>query len=257
MTYRMNAKSLLAGLGLALAIQIGAPVYATPESTTNGVYGGYVGSSAWFTEMRRSVTRVPGGHQQWRDAIERGLKAGTLAEVMLEVRFPQGNPFPKGEPPDLRVIGPKGDIGAFPFRYKVTNQSAIYYLILQKGQTYTLQFVYYFGQSEDIARLHVPAGGQSRLKATINYIPSSQDEETPRTKPGNGGTAPSSDTASRGPSIGPGYVRPGTNPSANPDTKQKENDKTRKETRQPEKPSDSGGYVSPSIGPGYVRPGSG
>jgi hypothetical protein len=256
MLYRINLKPILIGLGLALAIPMGAPANSAPESSTNGIYGGYLGSSAWFTEMRRSVTRSASGHQQWRDAIERGLKDGTLAEIMLEIRFPHGNPFPKGEPPDLRVIGPKGDIGAYPFRYKVSNQSAIYYLILQKGQTYTIQFVYYFGQSEDIARLHVRLGGQARRIATMNYIPPSHNKATPHTRPTGSPPSPTTDSSSRGPSIGPGYVRPGTQPSTTPD-KNRKDERGQQELSPSERPSGAGsGYVSPSVGPGYTRPGS-
>jgi hypothetical protein len=95
MLYRINLKPILIGLGLALAIPMGAPANSAPESSTNGIYGGYLGSSAWFTEMRRSVTRSASGHQQWRDAIERGLKDGTLAEICWKFDFPMGIHFLK------------------------------------------------------------------------------------------------------------------------------------------------------------------
>src|SRR5437016_8504399 len=67
---------------------------AAPDSTTNGVYGGYLASSAWFKTMRSSqATGSAGAHHAWQKEIEDGIASGKLVEVMVEVKFPNGNPF--------------------------------------------------------------------------------------------------------------------------------------------------------------------
>jgi hypothetical protein len=172
-----------------LALMSLAPAACDQLSGTNGPYGGYVGSDAWFGAMRGSAFRTC-SNASWRSEIERGLKSGQLSEVLIRINFPGGNPFPKQQLPDLQVVGPKGDIGAWPYAKDKTSACAHYYLILTKGVPYTLRWSYYFGQKEEIARIIVKPGGAGRCHATIDYTAPRSGEERNAARTDDGRVSP-------------------------------------------------------------------
>ena len=136
------------------------------QSASNGIRGGYVGSSRWFAEMRasaanramlqtlagpgRATRMVPPGYVEF---------AGLLA-------FPQGNPFPGGRLPDLRIrcANPQVDpVERAPF----LDRSGGFYTVLKRGQTYVFSWMYYFGSKEAFLRLQVPADAPSPWRKVL------------------------------------------------------------------------------------------
>src|SRR5947209_7211216 len=95
-------------LGRAVAVTalgVLAPLALAAQSSTNGIGGGYVGSSAWFGSMQRSaenmaMLRTLGGGAAGRvkDPVPPGY-----SEIAGQLVFPKGNPFPKGVVPELQI----------------------------------------------------------------------------------------------------------------------------------------------------------
>ncbi len=191
-------------------------------SASNGIYGGYVASSAWFDEMRKGAFSTS-SNASWREANDKGLASGELSEVMLEVNFPGGNPFPRGRLPQLNIIGPDGkDIGAWPYAKSGTQSSAVFYLILKKGLKYRLQWFYPFGQKEFFGDMNIPTNSDSRQTYKINYTGGSASSD----KKGGSSVTPRTGPEYSAPTTGPGYIPPNTGP----------------------------GYIPPTTGPGYIPP---
>src|ERR1051326_6462322 len=77
--------------------------HAYSQNGTNGIYGGYVGSDRWFTEMRQS----PANQAMLRNIA--GVRSAQqlpadYVEFAGQIVFPHGkNPFPRGRFPDLRI----------------------------------------------------------------------------------------------------------------------------------------------------------
>jgi|GEM_PF-4892516 len=136
-------KKMLLGVGLLVAI-CGS---AAGQSSSNGVYGGYVASSAWFHTMRQSAENM---------AMLRQLGGGTpmqpvppdYVEVAGEFQFPQGNPFPGKRLPDLRIQCSPLSADSVERAPHITQNGneATFYTVLRKGYAYTFQWMYYFGR---------------------------------------------------------------------------------------------------------------
>ncbi len=130
------------------------------QSASNGIGGGYVGSSRWFAEMRasaanRAMLQTLAGPGRGTRAVPPGYVefAGLLA-------FPQGNPFPGGRLPDLRIrcANPQADpVERAPF----LDRSGGFYTVLKRGQTYVFSWMYYFGSKEAFLSLRVPPDAPS------------------------------------------------------------------------------------------------
>jgi len=166
-----NILGFRAGLAslLVFASLTASPVRAG-ESATNGVYGGYVGSDRWFSEMRRSAANQAMMQQLARTRDYRRLPAGYV-EGAGRIVFPKGNPFPKKQLPDLRIRcrNQKADpVERAPF----IDRQGGFYTVLKKGQTYDFYWMYYFGSREQFASLAIKPGAPRQCRFTIEYRPS-------------------------------------------------------------------------------------
>jgi len=120
------------------------------------------------------TARLPGfdDHASFEAARQEALRSGKSAEVALAVTFPGGNPFPKGRLPNLNVTGPDGNgRGAFPYASKTDTNQAAYYLLLHKGASYTVQWMFSFGGKEIFGHFVVPTDAPERLVVTMPYRP--------------------------------------------------------------------------------------
>ncbi|MBZ5727045.1 MAG: hypothetical protein LAP87_18860 [Acidobacteriia bacterium] len=153
------------------------PLFAQ-SSGSNGVYGGYVGSSRWFDSMRQSAANIallkslggPGGRNPW--------PAG-YAEAVGIVTFPRGNPFPKGRLPDLRIVcaNPGEDsVPRAPFLAQTGEGPASFYTVLKRGRTYHFYWMYYFGGKERFATWTVPTNGSPQLRLVVSVGPKGAGE---------------------------------------------------------------------------------
>jgi len=152
-------------LGAALAI----PSAASAQSGSNGVYGGYVGSSAWFASMRTSaqnqaMLRQLGGSPSG----DRVPVPPDYVEVAGQFTFPAGNPFPGGRVADLRIkCGNQAvdNVTRSPFLSK--GDTPTYYTVLKKGQLYHFYWMAYFGGLQEFAAFQVPADASAQLPLVI------------------------------------------------------------------------------------------
>ena len=148
-----------------LSLVITGVVGAAAQSGSNGVYGGYVGSSRWFSSMRQSAQNM---------AMRQQLGGGTrtqpvppdYVEVAGEFTFPQGNPFPNGRLPDLRIKcdQPGADSVERAPSILRDDRQVVFYTVLRKGYSYSFQWMYYFGSKETFAAWSVP--GDSPMQVT-------------------------------------------------------------------------------------------
>ncbi|HEV2493437.1 MAG TPA: hypothetical protein VG204_10265 [Terriglobia bacterium] len=187
-------KRMLLYVGLVIAV-CGS---VAGQSSSNGVYGGYVASSAWFHTMRQSAENM---------AMLRQLGGGTpmqpvpadYIEVAGQFQFPQGNPFPKGRLPDLRIKCDQSSADSVERAPHITQNGndATFYTVLRRGYAYTFQWMYYFGGKETFASWHVPANNPGQIRLTIALDPKGHgrvvaEQPTPATssRTGRGGGRP-------------------------------------------------------------------
>lgn len=147
------------------------------QSASNGIGGGYVGSSRWFTEMRASAAnqallQALAGPGRASQAVPPGYVefAGLLA-------FPQGNPFPGGRLPDLRIrcADPRVDpVERAPF----LDRTGGFYTVLKRGQTYVFSWMYYFGSKQAFLTLQVPPEAPSPWRKAL-VVPTAAPRQTP------------------------------------------------------------------------------
>jgi hypothetical protein len=146
------------------------------QNATNGVYGGYVGSDKWFTEMRKTAAN---------QALMQSL-AGTrdprkipedYVEFAGQIVFPDGNPFPDGRLPDLRIICRNQDTDSVERAPFLDGSS--FYTVLRKGQTYDLYWMYYFGSKEKFASVSIRPDGPKQRQCAIEYRPNTSTDKTP------------------------------------------------------------------------------
>lgn len=146
---------------LAVALASAAP-------GASGADGGYVGSDRWFSAMRQSAANL---------AMLRQLGGGPSPHLVppdyIEVagvfEFPQGNPFPKGRLPDLRIQcdDRKADgVERAPF-VLIHDGAPNFYTVLRKGQSYTFSWMSYFGSKDAFARWRVPASGPRTVSLVL------------------------------------------------------------------------------------------
>jgi hypothetical protein len=188
-------RALIFALGACLSALL-PPAPAAPGSGANGVYGGYVGSSDWFRQMRESAANkamiqslAPTG------AASQGLPADYV-ELVGQIQFPGGNPFPSGRLPDLR-IGCTDRQADGVERAPHLDPDGTFYTLLKRGQTYTLTWMYYFGSREQFFSLSVPPDSAAQCRANIPYragqkpgqaVPVASATSPPQTPPGAPGT---------------------------------------------------------------------
>jgi len=226
----MKANIRLVLLALLVAALSAVSTQAA-EIASGGIYGGYVGSDRWFSEMRRSAANRAMLQSLAGKGSSKKLPADYV-EFAGQIVFPEGNPFPKGQLPDLRIS--TSGKGADPVeRAPHIDQDGSFYTVLKKGVTYDFYWMHYFGSREKFATLHVQQEGARQRKVSIEYRPSQSTTNAPSQKPAPSveQPAPSVEQPAASveqPAAGPGYVRPQTGE----------------------------GYKSPEIGPGFRSPGS-
>jgi hypothetical protein len=143
------------------------------QSSTNGVYGGYVGSDRWFSEMRKTASNQAliqslGGDRNRREISD------DYIELAGQIIFPEGNPFPKGQLPDLRIncLDKSADeVERAPF----IDSDGVFYTVLKKGQSYDVSWMYYFGSREKFSTIVMRPDGPKQRKLAIEYRTGSQD----------------------------------------------------------------------------------
>jgi len=194
------------------------------EIASGGIYGGYVGSDRWFSEMRRSAANRAMLQSLAGKGNSKKLPADYV-EFAGQIVFPEGNPFPKDQLPDLRIEA--RDKGADPVeRAPSIDKDGSFYTVFKKGVTYDLYWMYYFGSREKFATLHVRQEGERQRKVSIEYRPPQSTANAPSQSPAASVEQPV--PSDERPTTGPGYIRPQTGEK----------------------------YKSPEIGPGFRSPGS-
>ncbi|MBF0548207.1 MAG: hypothetical protein HQM08_27470 [Candidatus Riflebacteria bacterium] len=221
-----NKRSWLYSVFLVVVTQIITSCALAYDSPSNGVYGGYVGSDQWFNSMRQSAANQAmiqslhgkgGGNKLPADYIE---FAG-------QISFPQGNPFPKGKIPDLRIVCRDKNADAIE-RAPHVDKDGNFYTPLKKGQTYDLYWMYYFGSKEKFATLNVQAKGPNQRKANFEYVAkkSTQNFGNNHSSGKSGGSSLTSSQNNptsqlipyQPPKVGPGYIPPNSSPYKPPKT---------------------------------------
>jgi hypothetical protein len=157
--------------GLAMVLAVYTAFAQT--SGSNGVYGGYVGSSRWFELMRQSAAnsamlRSLGG------SGSRTMVPPDYVEVAGVFAFVRGNPFPKGRFPDLRIrcANPSADsVERGPFISQAEGGPPAFYTVLKRGQTYDFYWMYTFGGKEQFASFSMPADAVKQMQITITVDP--------------------------------------------------------------------------------------
>ncbi len=158
----MKKKSLWCVVLVVLA----ATLVVAQRSTTNGAYGGYLGSSAWFASMRQSAQNMEMLRRLGGGSVRQPVPPNYV-EVAGEFVFPQGNPFPKGRLPNLRIKCNCGDsVERAPF-IQQSGEAATFYTVLQRGQPYTFTWMYYFGGKEAFASYTVPGNAPKQIKVAF------------------------------------------------------------------------------------------
>jgi hypothetical protein len=161
---------------LRFVLVIAGSSLAVAQSGSNGSYGGYVGSSAWSESMRHSaenqaVMRQLGGASAKQSAgggAEQPVPADSI-ELAGRFVFPQGNPFPNGRLPDLRINcnAPCSDhVERAPHIFQ-SGDDANFSTVLKKGHSYTFSWMYYMGGKEAFTTYVVPSGGSRQVKASF------------------------------------------------------------------------------------------
>ena len=169
----MRANTALFGWVVILSLSHLVAEKLYPQSPANGVLNGYVGSDKWFSEMRKSAA-----NQAMLKALSGKSNPKRLPTDFIEVagiiRFPNGNPFPAGQLPDLRIQGkdPKTDSVE---RAPYVSKDGSFYTVLKKGQTYDLYWMYYFGSREKFASIHIEPAGKPQRKYSVEYITETED----------------------------------------------------------------------------------
>jgi hypothetical protein len=156
------------GLLAVVLVVAGSSLVAAQRSGSNGVYGGYVGSSAWFSSMRQSAQNMAMLRQLGGGNAHQPVPADYI-EIAGQFVFPQGNPFPKGRLPDLRIQcdAPCPDaVERSPHIFQAGN-GATFYSVLKQGHTYTFSWMYYMGGKEAFTTYKVPSGSPKQVQASI------------------------------------------------------------------------------------------
>jgi hypothetical protein len=184
---------------------------ASAGSATHGVYGGYLGSSAWFSAMRRTAAnqamlRALGG-SRGRAPIPAGY-----VEVAGRIVFPGGNPFPKQRIPDLRIRC--RDLQADRVeRAPFVAGNGGFYTVLQRGRSYDFFWMGYFGSLEKFATATVPEAGAAQRTLSIPYrmgsVSGSDPGRAPVRRP-SPGTASASTSPSGSAPASPSAPAPGS-----------------------------------------------
>jgi uncharacterized protein (TIGR03437 family) len=143
------------GRQLALLLPLAAALLG--QSSTNGIYGGYVGSDRWFRDMQRTP------------ATSSSTVPPDYVEVAGLILFPEGNPFPRNRLPDLRILA--RDMGAdpvdrAPYVYEPGNY---FYTVLRRGLQYDVSWMYYFGDRERFATILVDPAGPAQRAYILEY----------------------------------------------------------------------------------------
>lgn len=189
-TSRIFAQGVAGSLAL---LAVWALPRALAAQSSNGIYGGYVGSTAWFSSMREMATN---------QAMLRSLSPGSTAplgkipvppgyiEVAGEIRFQDGNnPFPDGRLPDLHLVAEDHDADPV-LRSPYVGQDRSFYAVLKRGVTYDVQWMYYFGSLETWAKIAVtPKDSRHRV---VKLVYSAADTSETSTEAAS--TTPSSST---------------------------------------------------------------
>src|ERR1044071_7895176 len=162
---RSITKLLLVSLFVLLAAG-----HAYSQNGTNGIYGGYVGSDRWFTEMRQS----PANQAMLRNIA--GVRSAQqlpadYVEFAGQIVFPHGkNPFPRGRFPDLRIRARNQSSDSVERAPFVDNEGG-FYTVFKRGQSYEFYWMYFAGSKERFAVINIDPNGPRQRKVAIPYSP--------------------------------------------------------------------------------------
>jgi len=163
-----SGKKALLAIFLLFSVTFGVSK-AIGQSSTNGIYGGYVGSDKWFEGMRKSAANQAMMQSVAKTRDFRKLPADYV-EFAGRIVFPEGNPFPKKRLPDLRIKSrdtKADDVERAPF----VDDEGSFYTVFKKGQTYDLYWMYYFGSRDKFASIYIKPDGPTQRKLAIEYRP--------------------------------------------------------------------------------------
>src|ERR1043166_6311637 len=166
-------RRLLGRAVVVTALGVLVPLALVAQSSTNGIGGGYVGSSAWFASMQRSaenmaMLRALGGGVAGRvkDPVPPGY-----SEIAGQLVFPKGNPFPKGVVPELQISAEDQTVDGLR-RSPVLrqNQSAYaFYGVLKRGLTYDFGWLYALGSKDVFGTLTLGEDAPGQVQLVISY----------------------------------------------------------------------------------------
>ena len=126
-----------------------------------------VGSEHWFQTMRQTAANLAMMKSLTGTRDYRKLPADYV-EFAGRIAFPNGNPFPKGRLPDLRIVC--HDLAADGVdRAPLVGEDGGFYTVFKRGETYDLYWMYYFGSREKFASVTIRAEGPRQRRLTIEY----------------------------------------------------------------------------------------
>src|SRR2546430_14791613 len=132
-----------------------------------------VGSEHWFQAMRQTAANLAMMKSLTGTRDYRKLPADYV-EFAGRIAFPNGNPFPKGRLPDLRIVC--RDLAADGVnRAPLVGEDGGFYTVFKRGETYDLYWMYYFGSREKFAAITIRPDGPTQRKYLFEYRPSSED----------------------------------------------------------------------------------
>ena len=161
----MRHRQLL--FSLVAAVTLVVPP-ALPQSSTNGVYGGYVGSDRWFDDMRRYAANQAAMQNVAGTSDYRRLPPDYV-EVAGQIVFPEGNPFPRKRLPDLRIKARDEAADPVDRAPTISETGNFFYTVFKKGLQYDLSWMYYFGDRERFASIYVDPSGPSPRTYVFEY----------------------------------------------------------------------------------------
>lgn len=229
------AKILAFGLAIILGCLF-ASSSSIAASSSNGVYGGYVGSDAWANSMNEEASQ----RALMQHNLERGGNAGEGVPVVVQIVFPPNQTGLSYITFVTLVPQEKGAHNAMAIAVK--NGKTIKGTFIPKkdvrgGHSYVVAVDSEMGSRYPIGRIYVKAGRKPQaftISAPLltpgspHYSTSGPAEPLISQPATSAYAAPKTGPAYRAPTVGPGFEAPTVGP----------------------------GFKAPTIGPGFVPPGS-
>ncbi len=158
-----------AALGLSLA-----PLMMSGISTAvAGPAGTYAGSDLWYVAMRKEPTTQAMLRELAHTNVVLVVPSDCV-EVAGTVTFPQGNPFPDGNVPELQIYCRDQSADAYARKVHLDG-SGHFYTIFKRGQRYDFYWKMQGGR-ERFCSLQVGSDARTQQKLVIAYPPAQKEQ---------------------------------------------------------------------------------